>query len=300
VTDLPTPIELVAGAATETAALADLLADTHQAIAVHPVTDDLATVVTPPGATRTMVNLQPLADQPTRARGLVVVHRPDSFVDAVDRLGPTEGTVVYVDDVTQRLVAVLNDDHGADDPGWRDHRVRLEQQHTPEWTFWTSHQGLGEQQRFAEVIEDGLDEIIDPAPADLLEVAQTFQAAIQSEFRQAARLHDGAVQFVFAESIDAKAGVSGTVDVPTEFKVRLAVYRGGALVDLTARLRYRLRGGALQIGYQLVHPERAVDDAFAHAIDRILAGLADFDVVYGPAPAEASIVEVPAVSITAR
>lgn len=288
------------GASTETAALAEILTETAAAVAVENITDDLFTVVTPAGATRTLLDVQEFAAGPPRTRGVVAVHRADSFVAAVNRLGGgTQTVTVYVDEPAGKLTAVLNDDT-LDQPGWRDHRVAFEPRHSPEWSFWTSRQGLGEQQRFAETIEEGLDEITSPPAADLLEIAQTFHAAVQSEFRQAARLVNGAVQFVFSENIEAKAGASGTVDVPTEFTIRLAVYHGGDPTDLTARLRYRLTGGALIIGYTLVHPERAADEAFSAAVTQVLEDLDHVPAVHGTAPSPAGTVAVTATNVHAR
>lgn len=299
-TDTSSHTHFASGASTETAALAEILTETAAAVAVENITDDLFTVITPAGATRTLLDIQEFAGGPPRTRGTVAVHTAGSFIDAVNRLGgDSESVTVYVDEPAGKLTAVLNDDT-LDQPGWRDHRVSFEPRHTPEWSFWTSRQGLGEQQRFAETIEEGLDEVTSPPAADLLEIAQTFHAAVQSEFRQAARLVNGAVQFVFSENIEAKAGTSGTVDVPTEFTIRLAVYHGGDAIDLTARLRYRLTGGALTIGYTLVHPERAADAAFGTAVGQVLENLDHVPAVHGSAPSQAGTVAVAATNVHAR
>lgn len=298
-TDTSSQDLIVEAAGTETGTLAGIIGDAAAALLLEDVADGIKTVVTPPGSTRTFVDLQALAATPARHSGVVQVHTGDSFVSTVDRLADASTAVLYVDEPGQCLAAILDDDT-AHRPGWRDHRVRFTPRPTPEWEFWTTHQGLGEQQRFAEVIEDGLEEIVSPSAADMLELAQSFQASISSKFSQQGRLHNGAVQFTYSEDINAKAGANGTVEIPAEFLIRLAVYHGADPVNVKARLRYRLKGGELAIGYQLAHPERAVETAFNAAVADALAGLSTFPVVYGPEPATAEVPEPHMVNVAAR
>ncbi len=265
---------------TETEALNEILIQAGAVIT--GVCDEVATVVTPPAATRHLLDVQQMQSAPSRTRRVVKTHTAASFAGVVNHL-VAEDAPVYVDTPGQHLTAIIDDD-GAVAPGWREHRVELDLQHTPEWMFWTGHQGLGEQQVFAEVIEDGLDEIVSPAAADMLELAQSFQASISSKFSQQGRLTNGAVQFTYAENIDAQAGANGTLEIPSEFKIRLAVYYGSAEVDLLARLRYRLKAGALTIGYHLVHPERAVLDAFENVTEAALDQVNQPRVIHGVAP----------------
>lgn len=271
---------------TETEALNEILtaAATDK---VTSVADALVTVVTPPESARHLLDLQELEPTPARTRAALKAHTAESFADLTARF-VTSGAHVYVDRPAQKLEAILNDDHPANGPDWRDHRVVLDLRQTPEWVFWTANQGLGEQQKFAEVIEDGLEEIVSPSAADMLELAQSFQASISSKFSQQGRLTNGAVQFTYAEDINATAGANGTLEIPSEFKIRLAVYYGSAEVDLVARLRYRLKAGALTIGYQLVHPERAVLDAFESIVESALDRLDSPAVVEGVAPQPAA------------
>lgn len=280
---------------TETEALHEILsaAATDQ---VTDVTAAVATVVTPPMSARHLLDLQELEPVPDRSRAVLKAHTAESFAGLVSRFsGP--GAHIYVDRPAQSLVSILNDDDPANGPAWRDHRVVLDLHPTPEWEFWTKNQGLGEQQKFAEVIEDGLEEIVSPSAADMLELAQSFQASISSKFSQQGRLTNGAVQFTYAEDINATAGANGTLEIPSEFKIRLAVYYGSAEVDMVARLRYRLKAGALSIGYQLVHPERAVLDAFENIVEQALDRLDAPAVIEGVAPQPAETLNVGVIAV---
>lgn len=227
-------------------------------------------------------------EHPRRARGTVQVHDAASFITAISgRTDKPETVNVYADEEKQALVAVLNDDL-ATIPGHRDYRVSLSLRPTPEWSAWKNGQGLGEQQRFAERIEDGEPEITDPSPAVMLEIAQTFHASVGVEFRSATRLNDGNQQFTYVEDTKASAGAKpGAVTIPATFELAVKPFVGSERFAVSARLRYRINSGKLQIGYQLVRPEDVERAAFADVVAATEAGLA-CTFLAGPAPAQAS------------
>lgn len=171
-----------------------------------------------------------------------------------------------------------NTEDGLGLPGHADHRALLRLTHTPEWSFWIGRDNvLGDQDDFAEHIEDGIADIVTPDGATMLEVAQSFHAASSTQFKSAKRLRDGNVQFQRIENMTATAGEDGDLEVPTVFVVRVAVFEGEEPVDIQARLRYRVRSGQLSIGYKLDRPDRVLRETTA----RIRERLADtFDQVY--------------------
>jgi uncharacterized protein YfdQ (DUF2303 family) len=228
-----------------------------------------------------------LADAPLRSRGTVTVHSAPSFVAAVqDRAGDCGATVVYADEVVNKLVAVLNDDTTGD-PGWRDYRVELGLRRTSEWDHWRNNQGLKAQKEFALVIEDGLDEIRSPAAATMLELAQTFTASIGAKFKQQARLDNGARQLTYEEEIDAKAGNAGALVIPAEFTLEVRPFYGSGSHPIQARLRFEIKGGELSIGYFLVRPHEVEREAFAFMVDQVETGL-ELTAIRGVAPSSAS------------
>lgn len=208
---------------------------------------------------------------PWRASGSYVAATVDSFGDYVAAHLSATDTTVWIHPTDGTVVAVLNDHgDGQDDPRWRDWRVRLDLRHTDEWNHWTSRDGkLGGQEEFAEHIEDGLTEIAEPSGAELLEIAQTFHASTSAQFRQASRLRDGRIQVRYDEEVNAAAGSSGELTIPEEISLVLSPYVGEQPVELVARLRYRVRGGNLAIGYKLDRPERVKREALERIADRV-------------------------------
>lgn len=256
----PEELEAVAGG-TEAEAVARIVEEARMGLPASVSREGVYTVVTPAGWQREFFTLEPSFSQPERSSGLVCVHNAASFAAAVGQrqVGPLF-PVVYADEGTLDLVAVLNDDHG-EVPGWRDYRVRLTLRRTPEWEAWrnldkaTCNGAFLNQEAFAEFVEDHLGEIVAPSAADMLEMAQTFHATTSSKFRQGARLRDGRRQFVFEEDVDAKAGETGSLEIPGTVRIKVRLFVGGTPVETTARLRWRLREAKLTFGFKLDAPD---------------------------------------------
>lgn len=217
----------------------------------------------PDGATtrvlRTPAPSPEFDDHPARATATYKPATVGAFIDLVERHRNGNATTIWAHPTTGRFVAVFND-HGKLGAAWRDHRAELQLVVTPEWRRWLAQDGqLMDQVAFAEHIENGLAEIIEPAGATMLEIAQSFHAHTTATFRTAQRLQDGRVQVQFDEEVTAHAGQSGKLDIPCEFKLALRPFIGQDRAGLTALLRYRHGGGKLRLGYKLQRPDLAVE-----------------------------------------
>lgn len=229
----------------------------------------LYSTVTPHDAKRQVLDLREYLDVPDRAQGTVTVQTVDDFARYIGRHDDIGRTTIWVDMESHLIVGVL-DDHGQGTPGWGDHRARLQLKPTDEWKHWTTKDGVPmEQEAFAEHIEDGLKEIVEPSGAIMLEVAQSMQGHTKAEWKQAKRLHDGSVQFVYNEDATATAGGGGELEIPERFKLGIAPFLGEEAYGVNARLRYRISGGKLSIGYKLDRPGDVVRDAIDHIADRL-------------------------------
>lgn len=255
---------------------AQVIVDTALAAAdPHELLDDQAyVIVVPDGAHSEIIDVdrEERQDQPRRKRGTVQLVQAASLIAYVDDHDEHDGrTRLYADVKGQRVVAVLNGPNA--EPGWGDHKAILTLTTTPEWKRWTTRDGvIGEQVEFAEHIEDCLADIVDPPGADILELAQTFQATTAAEFKTGARLQDGRRQLTYVEEINASAGNSGEIEIPGEFTIAIAPIEGSEPVPMTARLRYRVGGGKLRIGYILHRPDVVLREAFDNVVASIEAG----------------------------
>lgn len=148
---------------------------------------------------------------------------------------------------------------------------------TVEWATWLANNGMGKakgQVQFAEFIEDNTPDIFKPTgstkpdAATMLEVARELEAKGEMQFVSNVRLSDGRQQFTYNEATNATVG-KGKLDVPEEFVIRLVPYVGSALVEVTARLRFRIKEGKLTFWYDLLRPHKVREDAFNSARARV-------------------------------
>ncbi|WP_367128284.1 DUF2303 family protein [Saccharothrix sp. HUAS TT1] len=216
--------------------------------------------------------------RPLRQRGEVAIHDPADFVQFVNQLANVNGhrTRVYADVDRNQVVAVF-DDHGEDgQAGWRQHRAILALKPDADWQLWAAADGrLVRQDVFASFLEDVAHTVVSPDAATMWEVATSFRAARRADFSSEINVQNGDVQLTYKEETDAKAGRtrSGDVEIPKEFTVRIAPWRGVDPVDVTARLRYHVDQGHLGIGFSLLRADRAKDDAFATLLARVREAL---------------------------
>ena len=233
----------------------------------------LYSTVVPAGSQLHIVNtesvLAPYRDRPRRKNGIVNLTEAASLVGDLAEVGREQGTVLYANWRTHRVVAVIND-HDTEGAGWGDHRAVLTLTLTPEWEDWKRRDGvLSGQVEFAEHIEDHTGQIVDPPAADLLELAQTFYATSSVSFKSRQLLASGETQFRYEEDVSARAGVSGQLSIPASFLLRMAIFEGMEPVEIGARFRYRLRDGHLAVGYKLDSPDTAV----RAAVDAVIADI---------------------------
>lgn len=238
-------------------------------------------VAVPSGAQHKVIDLEAYLDTPRRATGTVHPATRKAFVEYVKEHADDAATTIWIHPTQGKVVAVLND-HDAEAPGFGDHRAELVLVKTPEWERWTRLDGkLVPLDEFAEHIEQSVPEIVAPDGATMLELAQSFSATTTAEFQEAKRLHSGEIQTKYAEEVKAKAGQTGEIEIPKEIELALAPYIGTDPFKVKAQFRFRLRGGELRVGYQLIRPQDVLEEVLID-IETDLAG--EFKRVYTGAP----------------
>lgn len=215
------------------------------------------------------------AERPDRKRGTFTVQDADSFVAYLDKHALPQ-TEVWADLIGTRIVAVINAHMGQtgdgieDYAGWQDHRVTYSVKPTKSWETWLKYDGeLLDQASFAEIIEDRAIDVVLPSGADMLELAQSFQATTGVSFESSKALSSGERQLEYKETIDARAGKRGQLTIPKEFALALVPFEGADAFKVIARFRYRITNGVLRLGYRLQRPEDVVREAFLSVVDKV-------------------------------
>lgn len=239
-----------------------------------------------------VVDLEQHLLKPRRPRGTVTVHDPADFAQLVNRLSESEHTTVWADVDSNKVTAVFDDHADSDVAGWRQHTASLALKADPDWTRWLATDNkLDDQEWFADFLENVSHTVIDPDAATMLEIATTFRATVGSSYSGGLKVQSGDVSLTYKQETEARAGASGQLEIPNTFTVRLAPWLGVDAVDVTARLRYRLRDGNLKIGYSLLRPDRVKQEAFALILQRLRKDIVSYVPLFkgvAPAPVNAT------------
>jgi uncharacterized protein YfdQ (DUF2303 family) len=209
---------------------------------------------------------------PTRKRGQVAVRDAGSFL-AYWRKHSDTGSEVYADRSKLAVTAVL-DAHNADSARFGEHRLTLHLQYSQSFNAWLQRSSYTfTQVLFAEFIEDHRSDVREPVAAELLELAQTFQATTKASFKSSNVLKSGQRQLEYTETIDASAGRSGKLTIPDEFVLALPVFEGDhEPYRVAARLRYRIDQAGLKMIYIIDRSTEIVDAAFEGVIAELNRG----------------------------
>lgn len=225
-------------------------------------------VVVPEGGSVEIIDPAPdeLLTAPRRVSGRSTVYDIDSLKVLWDKHSRPHSEV-FGDPDRHVITAVLNADEGTGaDAGFRDHTIDLVCKETTMWKAWLALDGqLLEQQVFAEFIEERVTDVAEPSGAEMLELAQSFEATTSAQFKSSTILSSGQRGLQFEETIAAKAGQTGQLQIPKEFAVALQPFEGGDRYRVSARFRFRIRNGHLSLGYKLDRPEDVIRGAFEDA-----------------------------------
>ncbi|MET4696123.1 DUF2303 family protein [Endozoicomonas lisbonensis] len=215
-------------------------------------------------------SLEETLEHPLLIRQKVNLKTAASFIEYVARFGD-EYSTIFADKDTRSFRAILDfhaqgESHGQHLPSWNHHTADYACPLSRDWKAWTRHDGDKKNQlHFAEFLEDRAKDIVSPSGAELLDIALKFNVTRKSVFSSGIRLSSGEVQFQFSDQNEKK----DTVEVPEEFTIGLAPFHNGEAYEIKARLRYRINEGCLTIWYQLIEPEKIIEDAFAGVMKEI-------------------------------
>jgi len=248
---------------------AAIIEQAQKAVAPRKVEPGEVFMVVANGRTE-LVNTLGLAAAPPRKTGPAIFYTHDSLSRYVnEHAGP--GSALFANIEASKVIGVLNGHvPEGETAGWHDHTATLALRHTPEWDRWTAKDGgLMGQQEFAEHLELGQLEIVEPEAATMVELARTFEANTAVAFKEAIVLQSGERKLMYDETTVAKAGQKGDITIPKEFVIGVAPYEGSDRYRVTCQLRYRIREGRLQIGYAMVRPREVLRSAFGDIVTAI-------------------------------
>jgi uncharacterized protein YfdQ (DUF2303 family) len=225
------------------------------------------------GAQVERINYKNEGDTPTRKTGTVTVFDAASFNMVIADNKDAGACSIYIDrnPLSPKVTAVMNG-HGKEGAGWGDFRCHLEFRPTPQWQKWRVNDGkMLSQVEFAEFLEQNMEDVAEPPGAELLELCTQLQIIRTVNFRSKVTLSSGAMRFMHDQDDQASVG-AGEVQVPTDIMLGIAPIFGLPSYKIPARLRYRLTGGKLTLGYKLQRIEATLGTILEDVIEKIEKG----------------------------
>ncbi len=220
-----------------------------------------------------LVELQNILNTPNRIDERVTLTTPSSFLRYYNAFCD-ERSVVFCNKEDALFKAVLDWHRSPKIPAWGTHQAVYGMPKTPEWASWEIKNGVRmNQDAFALFIEQNHDEIVSPAGAQMLEIAESLRAHQNVDFSRAINLSNGQIQLNYNETIDGKAGKSGQLEIPQKIKIGVQLFNDGDAYAVEAHFRYRITNGVLQMWYDLIRPHKAHQKAVEDIVETIRSGM---------------------------
>lgn len=227
-------------------------------------------VMVPPGAS--LAFKPELMDSPSRIERTTTLHTVDSFLSYYNSFAAM-ASVIFCDLVAAKFTAII-DYHSADRPDWCKHVAQYDCPITIEWARWIAqNEKWMTQTEFALFIEQNINDVAEPAGAELLEIATTLEANNAVIFRSGIRLDNGQHQITYSENIEGKAGDRGQFRIPQKIKLGVRLFQGGTAYAIEAAFRYRIKEGVLAMRYDLLQPHTIHEDAVTGIYNDIKSGI---------------------------
>lgn len=217
---------------------------------------------------------------PRRKKGKVTLDDADSFIAYTKRHGSMTSSTLWCRADYKKgnvsFTAILND-HAEDEnsAAWRDHIATFNPKFSAEFECWFSkNKHPFTQFDFAQFLEENVRDIANqngmPTGAQMLEMALAFESNQDMRIKSAIRLQNGGVQLNFVQDDDA--ATIAKMSMFDRFAIGIPVFWGDGAYAMEARLRYRTREGKLTFWFELIRPERVLEDAAKQIIEKIKAG----------------------------
>jgi uncharacterized protein YfdQ (DUF2303 family) len=253
------------------------IGDVQTAIAAGAAIGDPRSPVAEPGAGVFAVvpkdyaieSLEDYLPRPLRIEQNLMLHDADSFIAYLNEYSTQGVSHVFFNVEDEAFLAILDYHEKKDTAGWCEHMATFKTRRSVEFQTWMNqNRKQMTQVDFARFLEENLPDIVEPASADLLEVALTFEAKKSVEFSSGVRLANGQIQFQYDEVVRGTAQ-KGSIEIPEQFVLGIAIHVGGPAYRVPVRLRWRLQEGKVVFWYEVVRPHRFIEDALKEIRERV-------------------------------
>lgn len=146
------------------------------------------------------------------------------------------------------------------------HMAILRLRESEEFKRWNEMQNkMHDQMVFAEFLDENASDIIDPDPADMIEIARELEATQGVAFKAATRLQTGERSIRY----ETETHVKGELKVPTKFRLSIPIFQGEEPAELEASFRFRPSAEGLKLGFVWRRVEYRRQADFAQIATRV-------------------------------
>lgn len=233
-------------------------------------------------------SFQEFYPNPRRATGNISFRELESFNEYVNKHKIEKETTIQAFEDDMVVKCTINDH--SDNPGWRDHTACLNLEYSNQWKIWKKFEkeAMG-QIHFADFIEDNrVDFQIgyeDPesgfkniTPGALMVMVDNFKETRKKTVDSSVSRIDGSYVFIAKE--EKEGGKTNEIKVPEKFVLAIPVLKGGHLVTVHVRLRYKTDVGKVNFYYIIDQKDKLIENSFQKIRDRIENGVSDADECY--------------------
>jgi len=217
--------------------------------------------------------------QPSRHRGTVDVKDLPSFCVLVRKHGDEPPGAGRENNATEVFVeghvftAVFNS-HSRQEPGHGDLRAVMHLEYSKEWLAWKAAIGKAglTQVGLAELIEDYIHTIAEPDAAELAGTVKSLKVTKKVNFVSEMDLFNGSARLEYVNEVaEGQVGGKKTIDIPTELKLVLPIFKNGDKHEVVLRVRWRLDEDhhCVVFGFAIKGEDKLEDDIVAKVSARI-------------------------------
>jgi uncharacterized protein YfdQ (DUF2303 family) len=212
-------------------------------------------------------DLSKFLDKPLRTKRDVTVLDAESFKRYFDMFN-CESTIVFAGEERKKITAIF-DYPTALQPAFSEHSLTLGLASSPEWDAWSGASGkMMTQTVFAEFVERHIKDIVEPDGATMLEISRGIEATKTAEFKSGVRLDNGQIQLTYNENIQGSVQ-KNNMPIPSAFVIGIAPFKGGDHYKIVVNFRYRINSGNLSLIFELLNPEKILEDAFKVELEKV-------------------------------
>jgi uncharacterized protein YfdQ (DUF2303 family) len=216
-------------------------------------------------------SLEEFLPAPLRVRQRVKVEDVASFIAYLKEYSNPSSSKVFFAPEAESFEAIIDYHITSQAAEWCDHTAAFTPHRSLEFQTWMAqNRKQMTQVDFARFLEENLPDVVEPNSAELLEIALTFEAKKEVEYSSGVRLQNGQIQFTYNEIVRG-ASKTGTIDVPEQIVLGIPIHHNGDRYRIPARLRWRLQEGKCVFWFEIVRPQRFIEDAIREMREKITA-----------------------------